>query len=206
MKELSMKYLALDIGNVLCGVDMTKFTDKLIHYGYFEDFDNAWEFCKEIQHRLDLGHSNIKCEINKLGNKYSEELIDAWMSIVIPIKEVDDILVEMLNNDHKIALLSNVGTDHAPHIEQLLSQSYSKCYKHFSCDVGERKPSSKYFIKFLNLNPKYSGGLYIDDRLENLETGMKYFDKNIHFAIDSFKTHTEAYERFNEIMITEGYL
>jgi FMN phosphatase YigB (HAD superfamily) len=72
----------------------------------------------------------------------------------------------------EIALLSNIGFEHAKLVHKLLS--YDECgfffnHKHFSCEVGARKPTKLFYQSFLMQHPEFQGCLYVDDLQENLD-------------------------------------
>ena len=50
----------------------------------------------------------------------------------------------------------------------------SESVKHYSCEVGARKPSKLYYHSFLQMHPEFKGAIYVDDNKENLEASKEF--------------------------------
>lgn len=174
-----MKYVALDIGNVLVHADFTLFVNKLSkQFNMF--FEDAKHYMNSSQKLHDLGLTTMRDEIKKLGVKSEllmNELINSWDDSIHPERLILDRLCNLQRNEGlQIALLSNVGPEHAKRMEKILDYQgfIDRCVKYFSCYVGVRKPSSIYYQSFLQLHPEWKGCVYVDDLQENLDASKPF--------------------------------
>lgn len=205
-----MKYAAFDIGNVLVNVNFPGFINKLSK-SLNISVEDATYFMNRSQKLHDLGLTVMKDElIDHLHIKSSvlrDELIEQWNYCITPA----DWLLETLDgwcHEHniQIALLSNVGLEHAVRMRETLG--YHDFFKngitHFSCEVGARKPTTLYYQSFLQLHPEFQGCPYFDDLKENLEVGTKFGFKPFRFSLEEltgsnyneevFQTEMSAFE------------
>lgn len=193
---MESKYIAFDIGNVLCHVDLTDFQGHLIDTGLFETSEKAFEFIASIQAGQDLGMCNIKQEFGRFFPKLAEKELEAirlsWLETIKPSTEMFDLLSELQERGFSIALLSNIGIDHAQKIRQEYSV-LNNCYQHFSFEVGARKPTSLYYQSFIlkNHHWTYSYPFFFDDRKENIVGAYGYLDPVL-FDLNSFPNDLEA--------------
>ncbi len=180
-----LKYLALDIGNVLCYCNSGYFA-KTLSQKFNISVEEGREFIDKIQKPHDIGITSLKQELIKTFNikapSILEELEKQWKSIPNPCSIILNYLSNLPYNV-KIALLSNIGPEHAEVMVPILSIFKLNPIKHYSCEVGARKPSLLYFQSFLSLYPEFKNCLYIDDLLDNLETGQKLGFKTLHFDL-----------------------
>ncbi len=195
-----MKYLCLDIGNVLFDQNMEPFIRALSIQMNISKAD-ADHFLSIIQHKQDIGISSIRDEVSShfgIKSEYIlEDLMSAWAITVMPNRNSISFFGNLAKNPEvKIALLSNIGFEHR---NQLIgkfgfSSVWTKSIKHFSCEVGARKPSLLYYKTFLDLYPEFKGAIYVDDLKENLDAGAAqgliphHFDLSTHGWGD---THTK---------------
>lgn len=177
-----MKFLAIDIGNVLCTMSPQLFINWLcdqkdINDNYFCTEAKAWDFFK-TEHRLhDIGFTTIREDLYKKFNMANYRIdigVEAWNSILKIDQDVMGALLELKRSENlKIAILSNMGEEHTQLMKTLLSPLYDVAIKHFSCEIGARKPSKLYYQSFLWEHPDFKGCLYLDDLLINIEAGKK---------------------------------
>lgn len=206
--------IALDIGNVLFHVDMDIFINELYLLGIPKAHGIA--FTEEFQSFLDVGHLNMEQALRLRFPKLSLSQIDrakeAWFAIVTPCKPTINVVTELIAEGAQVALLSNIGIDHATYISDMCSGQFEHCIKHFSCDVGARKPTKIFYQSFINdyndFSIKYpsssnilkqSRGLFLDDRLENIEAARKYMDSKI-FDIEKYESDHDAAEEMVRII------
>lgn len=175
-----MKYIALDIGNVLCNVDMTFFIEDLSQT-FNVSIQEATYFLRRFQRIHDLGYTTMADELKeKFGIKSEvtiERLVKKWNSAVTPFTMILEMFNDLRDKHQlQVALLSNIGIEHAIMMEETLNHGgfFPGAIKHFSCDVGARKPSMIYYQSFLWQYPKFKGCLYVDDLQENLDAGAKF--------------------------------
>jgi hypothetical protein len=186
-----MKHVCLDIGNVLCRVDFTNFLRHLSK-ALNITLDDGMYFLNRSQKLHDLGLTVMKDELKDHFKIKSpvivEEILDSWnKSITIDI-EVLDFFNELIDRkDIEVALLSNIGLEHAELMKNILNHGrfYDSSVKHFSCFVGARKPSLVYYQSFLMQYPQFKGALYIDDLQENLDSSKKFGFETHLFSIDA---------------------
>lgn len=179
-------HACFDIGNVLVGVNLDKFTKVLKQY-IPEDQDPMF-FLETLQALQDVGLMTVRQALRANHNIHDEEkvqiLLDAWDAVIEP----NDMMLRFLETCRadgiKIALLSNIGSEHAHYLKQKLPQLFEKAVEHLSYQVGARKPQKVYFQSFLTDHPEFTGAIYADDRPENLKAGKKYSFKTFDFALD----------------------
>ena len=195
-----MKYLAVDLGNVICKVDFTNFKNKLskILNLSLEEIDY---FLNRTQPLHDCGLTNISDELRDHFKIKSpviiNELMIEWNLTISSVPVMNGVLRSLLNPDDKnyskIALLSNMGQEHAKLMSNILSKDvYDNVIKFFSYEVGARKPSLLYYKTFLDVHPEFAGCLYIDDREENVDAGKKIGFKAVQFDLNKAIMPEEA--------------
>lgn len=173
-----MKYIALDIGNVLYYANMTNFVKELSST-FNVSIADASRYLKNFQHVHDLGLTTMERELRAQFHCNSEVTIERlcklWDGAVHPCLPMLSMLDE-LNEHHdvQIALLSNIGIEHAAMMPAKLNPIYDYSIPHFSCYVGARKPSMLYYQSFLMQRPEFKGCLYVDDLQENLNASKQF--------------------------------
>ena len=174
-----MAAIALDIGNVLVNLDMTPFVDALSKQFNISNLE-ASEFVRGVQRLQDLGLTTVTHELRHQFNIRSEvilkQLVKDWDSIVVP-NEQSIYGIERLIRKYKldVAILSNLGPEHIQKFNYSVLGAnkliWEKSIKHFSCEVGLRKPTRIYYHMFLEEHPQFKGAIYLDDLDENLNAG-----------------------------------
>lgn len=195
-----MKYLAVDIGNVLCHVNFDKFLAELS--GSLNiTLEDAKYFLNRSQKLHDLGLTIMADELRDHFKIKSSVIIDrvlhTWNNCLSPDLGVLDMCNHLTaQHDMKVALLSNIGIEHATLMEKTLEHNgfFDNAIKHFSCHVGARKPTMLFYQSFLMEHPEFQGCLYIDDIVENLEAGKKFGFRGYHFALDGMSVQEELVE------------
>jgi FMN phosphatase YigB (HAD superfamily) len=185
-----MKYVALDIGNVLLHADFSFFLKKLSK-SLDITMEEASYFLNRSQKLHDLGLTKMSDELRDHFKIKSpviiDEIIFMWNDVIRP---ADDVLkiIDKAAREHnvQVALLSNVGLEHAEQMAQLLHNYpfFKDAIKFFSCHVGARKPSLLYYHTFLQCYPSWRGCPYVDDLQENLESSKKFDFVTHRFALD----------------------
>lgn len=192
-----MKYLAVDLGNVVCGVDFTAFISKLskcINVS-FSDVDY---FLNRTQKLHDLGLTDLRSELQDHFKIHSESMVDElmveWNNTISANPHMISILAELIHQDAvKVALLSNIGFEHAAVMESILTKDvYDHSIKFFSCQVGARKPTYLYYKTFLDMYPDFKGCLYLDDRPENIKAGDEFGFNTRNFVLSDLKSDTQV--------------
>lgn len=202
-----MKYVALDVGNVLVHADFTNFIKKLSKQ-FNLTMAEATYFMNRNQKLHDLGLTKMRDE---LGDHFKvrseplmEELVKDWNDVIVPNKKVLDMLNKLiLQHDLKVALLSNVGLEHKERMKEVLEWGnfFSNCITHFSCEVGARKPQMVYYHTFLQIHPEFEGCPYVDDLQENLDMGSKFGFKPFHYALDKVSFYNDELKDFEKFIL-----
>jgi FMN phosphatase YigB (HAD superfamily) len=175
-----MIFVALDIGNVLVYSRFKQFLEQLSKTLNIT-LEEAEYFMNRTQKLHDLGHTKMADELRdhfKIRSQITiTELTDNWKQVIVP----DINVIHMLNDiskkrDLRVALVSNVGLEHAEQMERILKDAafYKNCVKFFSCHVGARKPSLLYYHLFLQLHPEWQHCIYVDDLQENLDASEQF--------------------------------
>lgn len=190
-----MKYLAIDLGNVLCHVDFEEILNNISRTLNVSNAETMY-FLNRVQKIHDLGLTNLSDEIKDHFKIKSEgivkDIIQVWNTCISPNKQILDKLVDWsFNHDVKIAILSNIGIEHKDNLNTILAGNHKtvilkKAITHFSCDVGCRKPSLLYYQSFLQQYPEFKGCVYVDDLKENLATSEKFGLKTFHFDLNNY--------------------
>lgn len=195
-----MKYIALDIGNVLCTVAATPFLENLSET-FNVTIPEAHRFLKRFQQIHDLGYTTMEDELkDKFGVKSPvtlKRLVQAWNNSVIPHIPMLEKLNHMRDKHGlQVALLSNIGVEHAEMMEEKLKHGgfFPGAIKHFSCFVGARKPSMIYYQSFLFQYPQFKGCLYVDDLQENLDASKQFGFQTFHMTLESPDVDTKMAE------------
>jgi putative hydrolase of the HAD superfamily len=188
-----MKYIAVDLGDVICRVDFDNFKKQLSIAANIS-LDDAEYFLNRTQKSHDLGLSSLSDELHDHFKIKSEPLVNGlvkeWNKTVIVNKMMKHFLEEMIDKGTEVALLSNIGIDHSSIIEGILGEViYKNSVKFFSCNVGARKPSLLYYKTFLDMYPKFASCLYIDDRPENIEAAKLFGFNAVVFELSKMDDH-----------------
>ena len=201
-----MKYVAFDVGNVLVNVNFQPFINKLSK-DLNISIEEATYFMNRSQKLHDLGITVMRDElIDHLKIKSSvlrDELVECWNFSITPA----DWMLERLDKITKqycvqVALLSNVGLEHSVRMKEILNYNnfFDKAIKHFSCEVGARKPTFLYYQSFLKMHPEWEGCPYIDDLQENLDTGAKFGFKTFRLSLEEITGPNYQEKHFNQTM------
>lgn len=196
------KFVAFDIGNVLCHVDIDGFFDFLVNRNVIKTKEQAEEFVSGIQYPQDLGLYNIKQGFYRFSPDITssalKDLHDAWLHIVEPSDEMLGVLDDTLSQGYQVALLSNIGFDHAGVVRQICPV-FKSCYQHFSCEIGARKPTKLFYQSFVMHYGWPQGVVFFDDRCENVEAARPYFN-GIQFDLDLFPNDEDAARSVRELL------
>lgn len=185
MLARNSKYVAFDIGKVLCEVNLELFADFLYKNKYIDSIYCGIDFCEDIAYSVDVGATTVRKELIKMGVKRADlaKLEQLWTQLIKPIVGTTGMLEELIRKEYRIALLSNIGKEHGEIIRSQFPEVYKKCIQHFSYEVGVRKPAKLYYQSFLWENPDFRGCMYFDDRIENVFAGLTAGFDSQHFDI-----------------------
>lgn len=209
-----MKYIAIDIGNVLCDVATIPFLETLSD-SFNITVPEARRFLKRFQQLHDLGYTTMEDELRDNFNVRSPVVLkrigQIWNDSVIPNLPMINKLNKLRRQHNlQVALLSNIGVEHAAMIEEKLSHGgfFPNAIKHFSCFVGARKPSLIFYQSFLIQHPDFKSCLYIDDLQENLNASKQFGFNPFRLALDEADANDkieeleQLIEKTPEILVT----
>jgi FMN phosphatase YigB (HAD superfamily) len=204
----ALKYICIDIGNVICEVNLNHFIENVSKYTN-KSYTDIFSFLERIQKHHDLGLSSLRDEVAKYFQIKSklilDDLMNSWNKTVVINPLMLSWIINLLypkdkSSPYQIALLSNIGLEHSNHIKKIIPKYvFDKTINFFSCEVGARKPTLLYYKTFLDMYPEFKNSLYLDDRSENIEIGIKFGFKSVKFALDSFHSTKELSAGINEI-------
>lgn len=164
-------------------------------------FEEAQYFLNRTQKLHDLGCTSVSDELRDHFKIKSpviiEELLCSWNDKIIkPSFYRFEKLAETY--DVQVALLSNIGFEHAKMVEEWKPFGES-VVKHFSCYVGARKPSALFYQSFLLEHPEFRGCLYVDDLQENLNASKRFGFQTIRLSLDE-PDHAEKMKEIEELL------
>lgn len=187
-----MKYLAIDIGNVICNLSFKEFTNCVSTNANVSE-QEVNTFLYKFQKPNDLGITELQYELADYFGIKSHSVVsglcEKWnhtMKINLKVRRWLEAL-----SDTNIALLSNIGVEHRSILDEMFGKLIDNYIKFYSCDVGARKPTFLYYKLFLEMYPQFNNALYVDDRPENLEAGKILGLRPFYFALDKEKNIEE---------------
>jgi FMN phosphatase YigB (HAD superfamily) len=188
-----MKYLAVDLGDVICKVDFDNFKKQLSIAANIS-LDDAEYFLNRTQKSHDLGMTSISDELHDHFKIKSEPLVNGlvkeWNKTIAINSKMKHFLEEMITKGVNVALLSNIGIDHSSVIRSVLGETiYDNSIRFFSCNIGVRKPTYLYYKTFIDMYSKFAGCLYIDDIQENIDTAKLFGLNAINFSLSRMDDH-----------------
>lgn len=196
-----MIYVCLDVGNVLVHSKFDEFLKKLSK-SLNITIEDAMYFMNRTQKLHDLGCTKMADELRdhfKIKSPVTmDELLSYWNDVIIPSGHIIGLLNDLSKNHKvKVALLSNVGLEHAERMGEVLSHVmvndtfFDNAVKFFSCHVGARKPTLLYYHLFLELHPEFKHAVYIDDLHENLDASKQFHFNTFHFSLEEIEKSKE---------------
>lgn len=195
--QINRGRLALDIGNVLIRANLDCFSKKLADIKEISEKESI-ALMDLMQKMTDIGLMNMRQALSSMCGieGYNQEvLIRLWnKSVIKRVKILEQFLDKLISGGMHVALLSNIGFDHADFIRDI--DVFNKCQQHFSCEVGARKPSKLFFQSFISAHSDYCYCPFLDDRIENVKAAEKFLTPRL-FDISNL-TDKEALKLFKE--------
>ena len=184
--NVNVAHACFDIGNVLVQVNLETFTKELKKV--IPSTHDPMFFLEYLQATQDIGLSTVQQALRAQHDIFEAEkvqiLLEAWNATIEPNEMMLRFLENLRSDGVKMALLSNIGMEHATHLRKTIPDLFSNMIEHLSYEVGARKPSKIYFQSFLLDHQNFKGAIYIDDREDNLKSGKKYSLKTYKFCLD----------------------
>lgn len=201
---MNKQKVAFDLGNVIIHVNINSFLSFLVENNVVSNLQIATDFVSGIQPAHDLGtysfrqgFSNL---LSHLPHYILQEIHNKWLSLAVPSILMLELIDDLINKyNYEVAILSNIGYDHAGIIRHLCPV-LQKCNQYFSCEVGIIKPYKLYFQNFINKNNWELGMPFFDDRMENIISSRDFF-KGYQFDLNDFKNDEEAVDFIKNILI-----
>jgi putative hydrolase of the HAD superfamily len=191
-----VKHIIFDLGGVLLNIDYHK-TTAAFHALGVPNFDALYSQREQIDlfDALETGKieaSTFYGELNLLmkTNFAHEQLATAWNAMLLdwPLRRLQ--ILQQLQNQFDLFLLSNTNSIHEAAFTQSLQQThgipsialyFDKAY--FSHRLGLRKPDPKAFQYILDthgLSP--AATLFIDDSVQHIEAAQSLGIQTIHLS------------------------
>lgn len=187
-----MRYLAIDVGNVLVNVDFDPFVHKLSKQ-FNLPLQEVEIFLNHSHSLHDIGMTTMEYQLRQHFDIKSpviiQELLESWGNVISPNYQVLDTMLELMDTHSvKVAIVSNVGLEHSARMSELLKYGnfFERCTLHLSCQVGARKPTKLYFQSFLSQYPEFTGCAYVDDLRENLTASKQFGFRTFRFALSEY--------------------
>lgn len=187
--------VAFDIGNVLVAFDIDIFVKRL-HKELNISEREALYFLEHLQHHQDIGVTTVAQSLRthyKLDDV--DHLVKAWNDILVPNERMLRFLENLRDEGVKVALLSNMGKEHAVHLRTTCPELFKDAYQHLSFEVGARKPTKLFFQSFCLEHNEFLGCLYLDDLEENLQMGKKFCFSAYRFQLDKFLKESQSKQK-----------
>lgn len=179
-------HIAFDLGNVIFNYDLDDFI-KNINYNIFSSDEEARIFVQESEHLSYIGATTL---YKRLSHKFSylsendkKDIINTWNAIIYPDTKMLKFIKELKKENVKIALLSNMGLEHAEYLRNKYPEVFDVEAIHLSYEVGAFKPTKLFYQSFLLEYPDFSGCVYLDDLEENILMGSKFKFNSILFDL-----------------------
>lgn len=198
-----MSHIAFDIGNVICDLDLNLFINKLVDLNIVESSNDGMRILVEIQNAQDIGLITLGDHLRdvlKVDPKLIPELMNAWFSVIHPNDTMIKLIKQLKGRGVEIALLSNIGYDHAKMLRTTYGDMFNEYIQHFSCEVGARKPSKLFFQSFLIESPKFDSCIYLDDIRENVEAANRAGFRARLFDLGKYTESNSVKKEFSNIL------
>jgi len=210
-KDLVIKNIIFDLGNVIIEVDENKTANFLKTFDY--DYNNIKEKLKNTIINFELGMINSTEFISttkKVCPSLSEKQIkEAWLLMLKPISYDTFKLLENLKKHYKIFVLSNTNELHYEYFSKQFEKDFKTNFRNFfdnvflSFEIKLRKPDLnifKYIIDKTNIKPEET--IFIDDIPENLATSKILGFNTLQIEKNIFKEKEKLFflcEKFSHI-------
>jgi glucose-1-phosphatase len=193
-----IRNIIFDLGGVVLNIDYHATEQAFIKLGV-TGFPELYSQAKQdhLFDRFETGEmkaDEFRNKIRELSqlNLSDAEIDDAWNAMLGDIPEIRIRVIQSLQRNYRLFLLSNTNTIHAEAFMAYISETYgsgllSSLFEqvYLSCNMGCRKPDAEIFHRVLmenHLNP--SETLFIDDTERHVLGAAKCGLKTIYLTSD----------------------
>ncbi len=181
------KNLVFDFGGVIIRIDYT-LTRQAFELAGVKNFDAIYSQKDQIDlfNRLETGNISemdfYEAIRNLAGLNLSDQMIEsAWNAMLIDLPKKNMQVLERLQKDSPIFLLSNTNQIHEKSFSKIIERDYglqkfNSLFKriYYSHQHGMRKPNKNFFQKVLVENNLIAEEtLFIDDSIQHVEGAIK---------------------------------
>lgn len=194
-------FLCLDLGNVLFEIDREPFKKSLAPF-----CKSPQRFIDDTDALIDTGLLTLEQAIRMYRclppHDDASSFLGPWCAALKPNFRMMSWVRGLKLAGIKIAILSNIGIDHAAFVKKTWPELFEGCRLHLSCEVGVRKPSKLYFQSFVQKNKPWKSAVYLDDKPENCSIGQEYGLRSLNFKLEEFinKSNEEQSKELNNIL------
>lgn len=194
-----VKNVIFDIGNVLCTFNPDMFLNEIIDDQ--EVISNLKEFYfHEIWKEYDRGYWSVE-DMVQMGLKeypdyewYIRSMMEHWKEYVLPIPSSMKLIDSLKEKGYDLYILSNIPQDSYDYLRTHYSFMSKMKGGIYSYQEKVIKPEEEIYSRLIHrysIQPEES--VFIDDRIENVETAQKYGFQGIH-CTDTEEIESQIYE------------
>ena len=184
----NIKNIIFDLGGVILNIDYNKTAEAFKKLG-LKNFDELYSQSKQnhIFDNLEIGKLSANGFRNYIRKNVphltlSDQSIDsAWNAMLLDLPKERIQILQSINNDYRIFLLSNTNEIHVKEFTDYINKTFSpNLFKdifeqyYYSNEIGMRKPNAETFQYVLSsngINPKET--LFIDDSMQHIKGAEK---------------------------------
>ncbi len=182
--QKNIKNIIFDLGGVILNIDYNKSAEAFKKLG-LKNFDKLYSQSKQnhIFDNLEIGKLSANGFRNYIRKNVahltlSDQSIDsAWNAMLLDLPKERIQLLQSINNDYRIFLLSNTNEIHVKKFTDYINKTFSpnlfqELFEqyYYSNEIGMRKPNVETFQHvLLSNNLKAKETLFIDDSVQHIE-------------------------------------
>jgi len=198
-------HIAFDLGNVIFNYDLDNFIKQIRSHDdarkIFPNYNEAKIFVQESEHLSYIGATTLYKRLSHKFSHLSEDnkisIINTWNNIIYPDQRMLDFIEELKKENVKIALLSNMGLEHAEYLRNKYPEVFDVEAIHLSYEVGAFKPTKLFYQSFLLEYPDFSECVYLDDLEENILMGSRFKFNSVLFDLKKLSQESEKNFKLN---------
>ncbi|MFZ5939777.1 MAG: HAD family hydrolase [Bacteroidota bacterium] len=188
-----IRNIIFDLGGVIIDLDIPRTKNALVELGIPAALaEYSCNLTNDLFYAYETGKissEQLRDEFRRLsGASFSDHDFDeAWCSMLLSLPEERVTLLERLNKEYRVFLLSNTSAIHALRFETMFLESagiaMKDCFekRYYSFETGLHKPDAEAFrliVKEKGITPEQT--LFIDDTLNNVKAAEALGFSTIH--------------------------